>query len=209
MKLTILYDEIFHAYSEEALKELESSVPGVAVSSLPRAQAGLEQLIDSLEKLHRGDVYLQIKTVAQTLSDMYSRSGVIVAGPPEYFDPDNEYKYVHSNDDLMQALVFMIGRENAIIDSLSPRKATYPRRMVFSIPEKIAEILDKLRSSGVMHIIELFYGSGSRTEIIATLVAVLELCRVGSVLLTGEGDEMKISYTGVGREPIKDFTEEE
>jgi phosphoglycerate dehydrogenase-like enzyme len=47
MKLTILYDDIFQEYSEEALNGLRDSVPGVTVSSLPRVSVELDQLIDS------------------------------------------------------------------------------------------------------------------------------------------------------------------
>jgi hypothetical protein len=45
----------------------------------------------------------------------------------------------------------------------------------------------------------LFLCSHSRTELVATLVAVLELCRVGNVLITGDGDDLTITYTGAGR----------
>jgi len=169
----------------------------------------LEQLMSSLEELRRGDVYLQIKSIAQTLSGMYTRDGVMIASPPEYLAPDEEYRYYHDSGDLLEAIYHVIGRDNAILGSMNPREASYPRRIVFSIPEKISEILDRLKQSGSMSIAELFYGSGSRPELIATLIAVLELCRVGSVLLTGGQDEVTITYAGAGRDPeISDFGEE-
>ena len=160
----------------------------------------LEQLITSLEELRRGDVYMQIKFAAQTLSGMYIRDGVMIAGPPEYLAPDEEYKYVHDSSDLLKSLYLVIGRENAILSSMNQREATFPQRIIFSIPEKILEVLDKLKRSGSIPITELFYESNSRPELIAILIAVLELCRVGSVLLTGGQDDITISYTGVGRE---------
>jgi len=160
----------------------------------------LEQLITSLEQLQRGDVYLQIKSIAQELSSMYIRDGVMSASPPEYMPPVTEYKYTHSSDDLLKALFLVIGRENALLSSMNPREASYPRRILFSIPDKILEVLDKLKQKGSMHITELFRGSKSRPEIVAILIAVLELCRVGSVLLTGGQDEITITYAGTGRE---------
>jgi len=167
----------------------------------------LEQLITSLEQLRRGDVYLQIKEIAQTLSGMYTRDGIMMAGPPEYLTEDKEYKYVHVGEDLLEAVFNVIGKENLRISSINTREAVYPSRIVFSIPEKIDEILTRLKRGGDMPIIKLFYGSRSRTELIATLVAVLELCRVGSVLISGGADDLKIAYTGAGREAeISDFT---
>ena len=161
----------------------------------------IEQLISSLEELQRGDVYLQIKEIAQTLSAMYTRGGGMVAGPPEYL-PQEEYSYVHVSDDLIGAILSLISRENILVGSLNPNEASYPQRVVYSIPEKIAELLERLRSAGTVPILELFYESGSKTELIATLVAVLELCRVGSVILIGDEDSIMVTYAGTGREPI-------
>ena len=169
----------------------------------------LEQLISSLEDLQRGDIYLQIRAAAEALSGMYSPDGVMMAGPPEYLPPDNEYKYAHEAADLLQAIFQVVGRENALIESVNPREAVYPRRVIFSIPEKISEIVEKLRQNGNMRADDLFYDCANRAELVATLVAVLELCRVGAVMLTGGAGEMTITYTGAGRElSAADFTEE-
>jgi len=162
----------------------------------------LEQLITSLEELKRGDVYLQIKEAAQTLSGMYSRDSLMMAGPPEFLAPDTGFRYVHVSADLLEAFFQIFGRENLRLSSINPREAEYPRRIVFSIPEKINEILDKLRHKGHLPVVKLFLDSKSRTELIATLVAVLELCRVGSVILTGSADDITITYTGAGREAL-------
>ncbi|MDR2572571.1 MAG: segregation/condensation protein A [Oscillospiraceae bacterium] len=167
----------------------------------------LEQLITSLEELQRGDVYTQIKEAAQTLSGMYTREGVMMAGPPEYLESNTEYEYVHISRELLEAIFKVIGKENLKISSINPREPVYPSRVVYSISEKIDEVLNKLKRSGDIKIEKLFYDSKSRTELIATLVAVLELCRVGSVLITGSADDMKVSYTGAGRvSDVADFT---
>ena len=168
----------------------------------------LEQLISSLEDLRRGDVYMQIKSAAEALSGMYLRGGAMMAGPPEYLAADPEYGYVHGKEDLLSAVLSVIGRENAKIKSINPRETVYPRRIVYSIPEKISEILGRLRLSGAVPIANLFQGIQSRTEIVATLIAVLELCRVGNLILTGGPDDMTVAYTGTGREAEPDFAED-
>ena len=161
----------------------------------------LEQLISSLEELRRGDLYSQIKSAAEMLSGMYGRSGVMTAGPPEYLPADNEYKYLHDNSDLLEAIFHVIGRENSIISSINPREAVYPRRIVYSIPEKTSEILERLKQIRSISVETLFFETGSRTELIATLVAVLELCRVGSIILSGSQEDLTITYTGSVRDP--------
>ena len=168
----------------------------------------LEQLITSLEELHRGDIYLQIKETAITLSGMYTNAGAMMPGPPEYM-PQEKHTYIHVSEDLVKAILSLIGKENAVIGSLNPRQTVYPRQVIYSIPEKISEVLEKLQSCGSISVASLFYLSSSRTELIATLIAVLELCRVGSILLTGEENDLTITYTGTGRDPAAiDFTED-
>ena len=125
----------------------------------------------------------------------------MMAGPQEYMPAEVGYKYMHSPDDLLEAVIRVIGRENIKIESINHETPAYPLRIVYSINEKVSEILDKLRMLGNLSVSELFYGSGSRTELVATLIAVLELCRVGSVLLLGGDNDMTMTYTGSGREP--------
>lgn len=163
----------------------------------------LEQLMLTLEELQRSDAYQQIKSAAEALSGMYCSGGMMMAGPPEYLPPCTEYKYTHDRGDLLKAIYYVLGRENAMLNSRNPREAVYPLRIVFSIPEKISEILEKLRQCGSISAEALFYESGSRSELIATLIAVLELCRVGSALLTGSAEELMIAYAGSGRESLE------
>ena len=57
---------------------------------------------------------------------------------------------------------------------------------------------------------EIFYCCGSRAELVATLIAVLELCRVGTVHITGEEDNITINYVGTGRDSAAfDFAEDD
>jgi len=171
----------------------------------------LEQLISSLEELNRGEVYVQIKEVAMTLSGMYTREGLMMTGPPEYYSPDAEYKYVHISQELLEAIFRVVGKENLKISSINTREGPpYPGRVVYPISEKITEVINKLKRTGEMKLEKLFHGSKSRTELIATLVAILELCKVGSVLLMGSAENMSVSYKGSGRETeIIDFTMED
>jgi len=170
----------------------------------------LEQLLTSLEHLRRGEVYDQIKEIAQTLSGMYTRDGLMMAGPPEYFSPGSKYEYVHISTDLLEAIFNVIGKENLRLSSINRNETVVPSKVVYSISEKIDEVVKKLIRKKEMPINELFYACDSRTELIATLVAVLELCRVGSTSITGTTGDMTISYTATGRvTEIRDFTTED
>ena len=167
----------------------------------------LEQLISSLEELRRGDVYVQIKEIAQTLSGMYTRDGLMMAGPPEYFSPNTKYEYVHFSTELLDAIFNVIGRENIRINSINKNDTIIPSQVVYSISEKIDDVLGKLKRKKEMRIGKLFYDCTSRTELIATLVAVLELCRMGNAKIDGENEDMKIFFiTDTKMQEFTDFT---
>ncbi|MCL2124400.1 MAG: segregation/condensation protein A [Oscillospiraceae bacterium] len=168
----------------------------------------LEQLMESLEELRRGDMYLQIKQAAELFSGMYTSGGAMMPGPPEYL-PQEGYSYVHVSSDLFNALVGIISREVQLPVSPTAVETMYPRKVIHSIPEKISDILERLKRGGSMPVMELFYESQSRTELIAALIAVLELCRVGSVFLSGGESNITITYTGAGRDPdVAEYIEE-
>ena len=61
--------------------------------------------------------------------------------------------------------------------------------------KKAAQVLKKLLMRGVEKFRNLFRGSRSRSEIVATFLAVLELCRVHSVVVEdGEADDANIRF---------------
>ena len=171
----------------------------------------LEQLISSLEELRRGDIYVQIKAAAMLLSGQYQNGGAMMVKPPEYLPVDGEYKYEHDRTDLLDAVMRLIGREDAKKESINKRETVYPHRIIYSVSEKMSEILNRLRQFGVTPVSALFTESRSRTEIVATLIAVLELCKLGGVMLTGADDDLSISYAGGDGDIIPedyDFTAE-
>jgi segregation and condensation protein A len=155
----------------------------------------LEQLISSLEQLQKSDVYAQIKSVSDALSEMYTRGGAMIPGPPEYLPPpDKEFQYKHHDDELLDAIIRVIGRDNIRINSVNPKRAVFPGRILYSIHEKTAEILKKMKKVLETSITELFSECKSRTELVATLIAVLELCKAGTLHIYGNEENLTVSY---------------
>ena len=60
--------------------------------------------------------------------------------------------------------------------------------------KKAAEVLRRLIGHGVMKFLSLFKGSCSRSEIVATFLSVLELCRLHSVRIENEAGEQEIAF---------------
>ena len=59
---------------------------------------------------------------------------------------------------------------------------------------KAAEILRRLLLDGVLRLRKLFEGNRTRSEVVATFLALLELCRQKSVSLASEGGEETVTF---------------
>ena len=59
--------------------------------------------------------------------------------------------------------------------------------------KKASEILKRILSNGVMRFRALFQGNRSRSEIVATFIAVLELCKSRRLSLVGTEDDCTVA----------------
>ena len=72
----------------------------------------------------------------------------------------------------------------------------------YPVTVKAAEILKKLLSNGVTKFLSLFRRSRSRSEIVATFLAVLELCKLKSVSVDEMDGEMTVTYLRMPEETV-------
>ena len=68
-------------------------------------------------------------------------------------------------------------------------------REVYPVAEKAGEIIKRLMEFGMTGFRALFRGNRSRSEVVATFLAVLELCKANRILLSGEQDNCNVTYT--------------
>ena len=154
----------------------------------------LETLMLSLEELQRRDGYPKIKFAAEFLAACRARGEGYIIKAPETLSEGNEYNYSHNKVDLELAILSILGREEIDIKMLAstlpiPEKITYP------VSLKTEEIILMLKNRGTVSVRELLRESRSRTEVIATFVAVLELCKMGSILFIGTDENLLVSCT--------------
>ena len=71
------------------------------------------------------------------------------------------------------------------------------RQEPYPVSSKAGEILDRLRR-GITSFRLLFRGSRSRSEVVATFLAVLELCKARIIYLVGGESDCTITPTGEG-----------
>lgn len=141
----------------------------------------MELLIRSLEERQRKEAYEQIKTASQFLESRNEIGINLFTKGQEPFEADKTYRYKHDPEDLLAAFAAMQERAQR---QLPPPAASFEGivgKEPYPVTKKSAELLKKLLMRGISKLKSLFKGNKSRSEIVATFLAVLELCRLKSV----------------------------
>ena len=126
---------------------------------------------------------------------MYRHGGGYFVKPPEYLPFSGEYLYSHHSTDIAEAMRAVLIREEAASGIMVKNPIFIPQKIVFSVSEKAETIIAKLKSAP-LKFQRLLQDSSSRTEMVATFIAVLELCKMGSISLLDEEDDITITFTG-------------
>lgn len=158
------------------------------------ALSEMELLIRSLEERQRRETFEQVKTSVAFLAARNEIGLNLFTKEQEPFQRDQTYRYQHDPSDLIRAMEAIAERSERQL----PPTASFAGivgRTPYPVTKKAAEVLRKLLSHGVSKFLSLFHGNRSRSEIVATFLAVLELCRLKSVeLLHTQNEEVFVRF---------------
>ena len=139
------------------------------------AQSEMDALIQSLEERRRSESYGRIKAMAARLAPMGEFGRNILTRDPEPVERGKIYEYHQQPADLVLAMAEI---QNRAERKLPPPRAAF-REIVqhepYPVESKARDILQKLKEGGITRFLLLFRGSRSRSEVVATFLAVLEL----------------------------------
>ena len=160
------------------------------------AQSEMDALIQSLEERRRGESYSRIKKAAKRLEPMSEFGRNIFSRNPEPVERGKIYEYDHVPADLVLAM--------AEIQNRSERRLPPPRTAFdqivhhepYPVESKAREILQRLKEGGMTRFLLLFRGNRSRSEVVATFLAVLELCRARVLHLAGSETDCTVRQEG-------------
>ena len=159
------------------------------------ALSEMELLIASLEAHQRNENYLKIKQVVPGFDDRYCYGRDCMTKPPEPLRTDKVYHYVHEKEDLLRAMQNVLNR---IDHKLPPPVAAFQGIVghePYPVAEKAGELIRRLVCFGVTRFQALFHGSRSRSEVVATFLAVLELCKAKKLHLAGTEQDCTVTCT--------------
>lgn len=167
------------------------------------AMSEMELLIHSLEERQRAEALEQIHKAATFLEPRNEFGCNCFVKQPEPYQVDTTYRYQHDPEDLLRAFSDIAERSERRmpppVSNFQGIVGTEP----YPVTKKAKQLLKRLVMRGVEKFKSLFRGSRSRSEIVATFLAVLELCRLRSIELDGEGDEMDVRFCKLPEEEME------
>ena len=160
------------------------------------AQSEMEALIQSLEERRRSENYGRVKELAARLGPMGEFGRNILTRDPEPVERGKIYEYHHQPADLVLAMAEI---QNRAERRLPPPRSAFQdivRHEPYPVESKAKEILQRLSRHGVTRFLLLFRGNRSRSEVVATFLAVLELCRAHVLHLAGSETDCTVRQEG-------------
>ena len=168
------------------------------------AESELDQLRQSLLERRRREAMEQIRQAIVQLEPRNEIGRCIFTKEPEPLPKEKTYRYQHSIADLLRALDLIAERNQR---QLPPPTANFKgivAKEPYPVNRKAGEVLRQLVLRGVERLKSLFRGNKSRSEIVATFLAILELCKTNSVVLeddnSGENPNVRLIKTDAQEE---------
>ncbi len=153
------------------------------------AESELDQLRQSLIERQRKEAIEQIRLAVGYLEPRNEIGRCLFTKEPEPLRRDQTYRYQHDPADLLRALDTITERNQRQLPPPAVNFQGIVGKERYPVTRKAGEILRRLLLRGVEKLKNLFQGNKTRSEVVATFISVLELCKSGSVRLEEDGTE--------------------
>ena len=147
------------------------------------AESELDLIRKSLMERKRKEAMDQIHLAITELEPRNEIGRNLFTKEPEPLKREQGYRYKHDVRDLLRALDMIAERSQR---QLPPPTANFQGivgKEPYPIGKKTGEVLRQLVLRGVERMKNLFRGNKSRSEVVATFLAILDLCKTNAVTL--------------------------
>ncbi len=168
----------------------------LSAAEAAEAESELDELRRSLLERQRKDAMDQIRSAITVLEQRNEIGRCVFTKAPEPLRRDQSYRYQHSPADLLRALDEIAERSQRQLPPPTVNFKGIVGKEPYPVTKKAGEILRSLVLRGIQRLKSLFQGNRSRSELVATFISVLELCKSGSVRLedddTGDNPNVRL-----------------
>lgn len=160
------------------------------------AENELDQLRQSLVERKRKEAMEQIRKAVTVLEPRNEIGRCLFTKEREPLKKERGYRYQHDVVDLLRALDGITERNARQLPPPTQNFMGIVGKEPYPIGRKTGEVLRQLLLRGIERLKNLFHGNKSRSEVVATFLAILDLCKTNSVTLeddvTGENPNVRL-----------------
>ena len=153
----------------------------LSAAEAAEAESELDLLRQSLIERQRKEAIEQIRLAVSVLEPRNDVGRCMFVKEPEPLRKDTTYRYQHDPLDLLRALDNIAERNQR---SLPPPTVNFKGivgKEPYPVTKKATELVRTLILRGIQTLKNLFKGNRSRSEVVATFLAILELCKTNHV----------------------------
>jgi len=158
------------------------------------AESELDQIRSSLIERRRKEAQEQIRKAVVELEPRNEIGRCIFTKESEPLPRDKTYRYKHTPADLLRALEMIAERTSRMLPPSVEAFRGIVAKEPYPVTRKAADVLRRLILRGTERLKALFSDNRSRSEMVATFLAVLELCKTRKIMLeeTISGDDPEL-----------------
>ncbi len=168
----------------------------LSAAEAAEAESELDLLRQSLIERQRRDAMEQIRIAIAVLEPMNEIGRCIFTKEPEPLRRDRTYRYRHETCDMLRALDEIAERNQRRLPPPTVNFKGIVGKEPYPVSRKAGEVVRRLVLRGIERLKNLFKGNRSRSEIVATFLAILDLCKNNSVTLeddnSGENPNVRL-----------------
>ena len=168
----------------------------LSAAEAAEAESELDLLRQSLIERQRREAIEQIRIAVSYLEPMNDIGRSVFVKNPEPLRRDATYRYEHDPADLLRALDAIAERNQRALPPPTANFKGIVGKEPYPVARKASEVIRSLVLRGVERLKNLFRGNRSRSEIVATFLAILDLCKTNKVCLeddnSGENPNIKL-----------------
>lgn len=155
----------------------------LSAAEAAEAESELDLLRQSLIERKRKEAMEQIRLAVAQLEPRNEIGRCLFTKDPEPLKREKGYRYKHDVIDLLRALDTITERSARQLPPPTMNFKGIVGKEPYPISRKTGEVLRQLVLRGVERLKNLFKGNKSRSEVVATFLAILDLCKTNAVTL--------------------------
>ena len=168
----------------------------LSAAEAAEAESELDLLRQSLIERQRRDAMEQIRMAITVLEPMNDIGRCVFTKEPEPLRRDSTYRYIHEPEDMLRALDEISERNQRRLPPPTVNFKGIVGKEPYPVTKKATDVVRTLVLRGIERLKNLFRGNKTRSEVVATFLAILELCRTNSVSLeddlSGENPNVRL-----------------